>query len=164
MKNPSDMKNQSAEFRALREIFGLTQNNIGDALARTRMTVKYWENPDCATNPPDFAWAYMKNRMESQTELVAKTVAEAEKNAVESEDGKKTARLLFYRDQPHYDVNHPDEDEKEIYGAANSAACTAAVMLIIKGYEIEWDYPPTPKALGVERPSKKKKKTEEAED
>lgn len=140
------MKNQSAEFRALRELLGLTQNNIGDALGRTRMTVKYWENPDCTTNPPDFAWEYMKKRKESQVELIAKFIDEAEKTATTNDEGKKTARLLFYRDQAHYDVNHPEE-EKEIYDSANAAACTAAVMLILKGYEIEWDYPPTPKAL-----------------
>ncbi len=55
--------------------------------------------------------------------------------------------MLLYRDQAHYDVNHEDEEEKVIYGSANAAARTAAVMLIVKGYEIEWDYPPTPKAL-----------------
>lgn len=146
-KKEKTMKNPSAEFRALRELFGLTQNNIGDALGRTRMTVKYWENPDCGTNPPDIAWKYMEERKALQIERIGKILEKAEENATVGEDGKKTARLLIYRDQAHYDVNN--EKDPEIFGAANAAACTAAVMLVMKGYDIEWDYLPTPKALAA---------------
>ena len=46
-----------AQFKALREMTGLSQQNIADALDVNLRTVKSWENPARETyKVPDYAW------------------------------------------------------------------------------------------------------------
>lgn len=124
-----------ADFRAMREECGLTQQDAADALGVRVLTVKRWERPGFP-EPPDDAWAYlnsMRDRMVEMAEFAADKAVE-----LRDETGAGAIALTYFRDQSQYDEAGRDEGP---VGFANAVARLTASYLEVEGFEVEFRYP-----------------------
>lgn len=124
-----------AEFRALREACGLTQQNVADAVGVRATAVKRWERPGWP-DPPEDVREYLeieRDRLEQMASFAADKAVE-----LRDETGAERVTLSYFRDQEHYDVAGRDSGP---YGYANAAARLTALYLEAEGLEVEFVYP-----------------------
>lgn len=124
-----------ADFRAMREECGLTQQDAADALGVRVLTVKRWERPGFP-EPPDDAWAYlnsMRDRMVEMAEFAADKAVE-----LSDETGAGAIALTYFRDQSQYDEAGRDGGP---VGFANAVARLTASYLEVEGFYVEFRYP-----------------------
>ena len=123
-----------ADFRARREMVGLTQQDIADALGVDVRSVKRWEREGC-NEPPDAAWNLIRYYEMQQERAVAKVV--------DSFPDGSTADITIYRTQQEYDAVQALYDSPDIgpYGVANATAMEAARTLDALEVEVVFRYP-----------------------
>ena len=124
-----------ADFRALREGIGLTQQNVADMCGVKVNAVKRWERvgwPD----PPDDAWDALEAMADRHDELVAFGVAKALE--LSAQTGAPDVVLTYYHDQGQYDALGRDEGP---YGFVNAVARDVAAELSAKGMDVAFRYP-----------------------
>ena len=90
------------EFRAKRELVGLTQKDIADAIGVDITTVKRWEG-DGQYEPSEDAWDVLDRTYSQLLELIK---AETEKYREEATSGKGSSpvHMVYYRSQEQYDA------------------------------------------------------------
>lgn len=123
-----------ADFRARREMVGLTQQDIADALGVDVRSVKRWER-EGFNDPPDAAWNLIEFHEAEQTRVVGE-IAEA------FPDGSR-ASITVFRTQDDFETVkelHGDEGV-ETFGVANATAMEAARTLDALGVEVAFRYP-----------------------
>ena len=92
-----------AQFKALREMTGLSQQNIADALDVNLRTVKSWENPARETyKVPDYAWDYLKKVDDTQAQQVSYMLGIVAKQVEEFGGDPALVPITYYRDQAMY--------------------------------------------------------------
>lgn len=121
-----------ADFRAMREGLGLTQQDVALALGVKPLTVKRWENPGNEWEPPAFAWDCLDEMEERRDELVAFAVEKAHGSPAQH------VVLTYYRSHTDYSEHGRDEGP---HGFANACAREVAGILRGEGYEVEFAYP-----------------------
>lgn len=133
-----------AEFRALREACGLTQQNVADAVGVRVTAVKRWERPGWPDPPED-----VREYLEIERDRLEQMASYAADKAVELRDetGAERVTLSYYRDQEHYDRAGRDAGP---VGYANAAARLAALYLEAEGLEVAFSYPEDRKTGDVE--------------
>lgn len=122
-----------ADFRARREMVGLRQGDVADALGVTVMSVNRWER-EGFPNPPEDAWSLIEEREEQQAAVVSEIAEGFPEGA--------TANITVYRTQADYD------SVQELYGrpdrgpftVANANAFEAARVLDALGVEVRFVY------------------------
>ena len=124
-----------ADFKALRETLGLTQQNVAGMAGVRVLAVKRWEKPGEA-EPPEDVWRAldeMRGRMLDMAGFAAD-------KAVEMRDGTgaESVALTYYRSQDQYDAVGREPGP---YGFANAAARLTADYLEAEGFEVEFRYP-----------------------
>ena len=127
-----------ADFKALREACGLSQQNVADALGVHLQTIKRWEKPSFPYAVPDDAFSYLDSVAESQANqvsymlgVVAKQVEQLGKNPV-------LVPITYYRDQQMYDKYGRDEGP---FGWPNAVARKLAYELGKRGIAYSFRYP-----------------------
>lgn len=127
-----------ADFKALREACGLSQQNVADALGVHLQTIKRWEKPSFPYAVPDDAFGYLDSVAESQANqvnymlgVVAKQVEQFGKNPV-------LVPITYYRDQQMYDKYGRDEGP---FGWPNAVARKLAYELDKRGISYSFRYP-----------------------
>lgn len=125
-----------AEFRAAREMLGLAQQNLADALGVDIRSVKRWERPG-KVEPPAYAWDWMDNARQAQRD----TVEQAVSAVLASAKPGGAVQLTYYRTQEQFDALGRDEGP---VGMANANARLTAARLESLGYEVGWAYPDEP--------------------
>lgn len=53
------MDKTKANFRAIRELCGMTQSDVSGETGATVWVVRSWEDPSCGVLPPDDVWAWL---------------------------------------------------------------------------------------------------------
>lgn len=122
----------SAWLRATREMLGITQQDVADAVSVRILTVKRWERGD--QEPPADVVAWLEDLSEVQRETVEAAVSAA----VASAPLHGAVRLTYYRTQEQYDELGGDDGP---VGMANANARLAAARLDAMGYSVGWSYP-----------------------
>lgn len=128
-------QHSKADFRALREGIGLTQQNVADMCGVKVNTAKRWERtgwPD----PPEDAWDALGEAADRHDELVAFGVAKALDLAAST--GVTEVALTYYHDQAQYDAMGRDEGP---YGFVNAVARDVAAELTGRGLDVCFRYP-----------------------
>ena len=132
------MIKSKAEFKAIRERVGLSQEAIAKALGNTVMTVKRWENPRYQ-QPPEDAWGYLLVALDQHKRIVDDALRAVEKT-IKGHGGRKPDHvdLLYYRTQQQYDLYGRDPGS---YMIVNARTREIAVRLEQLGVEARFHYP-----------------------
>lgn len=126
-----------ADFKALRETLGLTQQNVADIAGVRVLAVKRWEKPGEA-EPPEDVWAALEEMRERMLHMAGFSVDKAVK--LRDETGAGSVALTYYRSQDQHDAV---SREPGPYGFTNAVARLTADYLEAEGFEVEFRYEPS---------------------
>lgn len=127
-----------ADFRAMREQSGYSQQALADALHVNVKSIKRWEHENDPSEAPKDAWELLGNAVKKQLEAADYALQVAIEQAEAHPVAAKKAALTYYRDQAMYDRYGRDEG---YFGVANANSRAAASELMRKGFIIEYRYP-----------------------
>lgn len=117
-----------AEFRALREMVGLTHQAMADRLGVKIMSVKRWESPKYPQIAPVDAWRLLDGLSFAQGQKVADAVARA------SEAGSAT--VPYWSAAATYDGTEPGAEAT--WTEANATSRRVASVLLAQGVPVQW--------------------------
>ena len=128
--------NTAANFRAMREICGVTQQQVADALGVRVLAVKRWEKGERPI--PDDALEWMRSAAVEHTDGVRTEAGEVMANA---EPGEAVC-LEYYRTQEQCDMAAElAGTEAGPYQFVNAVRRSAAERLVDMGYLVSFAYP-----------------------
>ena len=125
-----------ADFKALRDALGLSQQDVADACEVRLTTVKRWERPGFP-EPPEDAWEYLGSESERHDDMVESSIGKVH-DLVDEYGTSFVVSMTYYRDQPQYDALGRDPGT---FTFANSVAREVALRLADEGIEVEFRYP-----------------------
>ena len=141
------MARTKAEFRALREMVGLSQADLAEEMGVTTRSVKRWEDDGAEWhNPPQDAWDALDAYLMTQDQMVAEATEEVRATVRDAGRAPDAVAVTYYKSQAQYDALGRDEG---CYGIANANARALASALRREGVRVEFRYPdagavPTP--------------------
>lgn len=130
------MNHTKAEFRAIREAVGMTQQAFADELGVKVLSVKRWESPDKPQQAPADAWFVLNDALRIQRQVVAYAIAKAEEMEREV-GGKLTVTLPYWASQEDYDDFHVPADDGD-WRMANANLRMVAFALHERGFTVRW--------------------------
>lgn len=104
-----------ADFQALRDLVGLDQVDVADALGVSPITIRKWEDPHAFAMPRKAAWLFLEDVADIIERKSAGLAAQAYRAAQKARaDGRKPAPVLltYWRTREDWDnspISHPDE-------------------------------------------------------
>lgn len=125
-----------ADFKALRDTLGLSQQDVADACGVRLTTVKRWERPGFP-EPPEDAWEHLGDESDRHDDMVEFSIGKVH-DLVEEYGKNFVVSLTYYRDQSQYDALGRDPGT---FTFANSVAREVALRLADEGIEVEFRYP-----------------------
>lgn len=133
---------QAAEFRALREQVGLSQQDVADMLGVKVLSVKRWEKPDYPFEIPQDAWDVLDEAYGLQRNAVENAVDQviAAGESV-GRSAEMPVRITYWRTQGDYDERHPHDPGP--FGQANATARAVAEKLRGLGIHVAFAFAPT---------------------
>jgi DNA-binding transcriptional regulator YiaG len=126
-----------AEFRAMRESLGLTQQRLADLMGVRILSVKRWELPTYPQQAPGDAWRLLDSMMERQDEAIGEALKQVREIAGQMEGEPAAIALPYWSSQRDYDEHHHAEDEGT-WTEANADSRRLASMLRWLGYKVRW--------------------------
>lgn len=137
------MERTKADFKALRERVGLSQQNIADPLGVNIKTAKNWENPNQERyRIPEDAWAYIDTAVEMQRRQVSYACSvvarQVESFGCDPATVPITVPITYYRDQAMYDEFGRDPGP---FGQANANARAVGYELERRSIGVEYRHP-----------------------
>ena len=131
--------NPKAQFRATRELVGLTQADVAEDLGVAIQSVKRWEREDMKNySVPETALAYIHEQKDSFIKSVTR-LYNSFFESIESGDADIDALpLTYFRDQAMRDRAL---EEPGRFSQINAIARAVATMLEVEGYHVSWTYP-----------------------
>lgn len=126
-----------ADFRALRESVGLTQQDVADEAGVSVRTVKRWEAPDGQDAPDDvvsFLIACKKSIDIDVSRYVDVVHTEVEEGA--------TVMVPYYRTQEDLDAVQIGQGADMPVGFVNALSRKIAERLDAEGYDVFFEYSP----------------------
>lgn len=124
-----------ADFRALREYLGMTQQDVADEAGVSVRTVKRWESPD-GQDAPDDVLSYLmacRTAMDADVALYLDVVhKEADKGA--------TVMVPYYRTQEDLDSVQIKQGADLPVGYVNALSRRIAERLSGEGYDVSFEY------------------------
>lgn len=128
-----------AEFRALRETLGITQQALADELGVQVRSVRRWESshPKGYYEPPQDAWDVLRRYADQQQRVVAYALEKVEEIADEM-GAPDTVEIKYWLSEPDYISWSTDVDNGIIgdWRMANANARATALILQDRGYTV----------------------------
>lgn len=131
------MDKSKADFKALRELVGMTQGQLAEALGMDVRSVKRWEHPDTAQVPSPAAWDLLQQARTRQLEIVACAVETVKRMIEEAGAPPEFVDLTYWRDQKSYELAHPNEG---FYTMANATSRAVADVLNTTGVHVRFGF------------------------
>ena len=131
------MSATKADFKALRETVGLSQQDLADALDVDVRSVKRWEAPGDDRQPVAAAWCLLERYHALHARAVEVAVEQVERVIAEAGHAPQAIRMTYWRSQDEYDAHGRDYGP---YGVANANARAAAEALRPYGVDVEFAY------------------------
>ena len=128
------MARTTANFRALRELCGVTQQQAADACGVRVLTVKRWERGDAPV--PDDAMEWLMECVAEHDRGVAEEIGEIMANLP---DGAEVC-MPYFRTQEQADMAAWPEKAGP-FGFINAVHRSSAERLVAMGYEVSFSYP-----------------------
>lgn len=126
-----------AEFRAMRETLGLTQQRLADELGVKVLSVKRWESPKYPQQAPDVAWDLLDALMDAQDEAVSTALEQVQSIEADQDAKPREIVLPYWSSQQDYIDHHYTEDDGS-WTEANASSRRLACLLRWLGYDIRW--------------------------
>lgn len=134
-----------AEFRALREMAGITQQHLADELGVQVRSVKRWESPDAPQHAPQDAWDVLDEALREQQEAILAALSIVDEMTEKLGEAPRAIRLPYWASQEHYDAHASDSVMGmlglmggESYRQADATIRALAAILMTEGHAIEW--------------------------
>lgn len=127
-----------AQFRAMRDRVGLSQQDIADELDVNIKTVKRWEKPDNDCLPPEDAWNLLEHDLSIQRRQIDYAFEVADDQINQTGKPPEQVVLTYYRDQQMYNDHGRDVGR---FGQANATAGAVAFVLEDLGCNVVFAYP-----------------------
>lgn len=124
-----------ADFRALRESLGMTQQDVADEAGVAVRTVKRWESPDGQDAPEDVV-AFLvacKTAMDADVALYLDVVRK-------ETDKEATVMVPYYRTQEDLDAVQINQGADLPVGYVNALSRRIAERLSDEGYDVSFEY------------------------
>lgn len=128
---------RKAEFKARREMLGLSQADLAKMLGIDTMNVKRWERPGQA-EPREFAFDLLDELESMQWTAVGEALSVVDEMQDETGSVPNMVQLTYYREQAQYDLFGRDEG---LYNVANANARAVATILRERGINAKWAFP-----------------------
>ena len=128
----------AAEFRALRERVGASQQTVASACGVRVLAVKRWENPDHPSEPPDDAAEWLLGLLEVQKQQVAFALSKCEETEAMTGNKPNAIQLTYWRSEADMEASHPGEGWG--WQVANATARAVASELEAHGYSVEFGW------------------------
>ena len=139
------MSRTKTEFRALRELVGITQQALADELGVQVRSVKRWEHPDAPQHAPQDAWDVLDEAMREQRSAIWAALSIVDDVTEKMGEEPRAVRLPYWASQEQYDA-HAQESLMgmlglaggESYRMADATLRAIAAVLMSEGIEVEW--------------------------
>lgn len=132
-----------AEFRALRELTGVTQAQLAKLLHVEVRSVKRWESEAAPQNAPEDAWAVLDGAMARQRLAVETALDRID--AIEDESGvpPESVMLPYWSSAEEYAEYSTDaalgvETDSDSWRMANASNRALAAVLMAEGVPVVW--------------------------
>lgn len=128
-----------SEFRALREMVGLTQQRLADDLGVKVLSVKRWESMSKPQTPPKEAWDILDMLVERQDEAVRSALSEVERISMLHGGSPHDVAMPYWTSEEDYRLYHylPDNGD-ESWTEINATSRRVACALRDWGIRVKW--------------------------
>lgn len=134
-----DHPRTKAEFRAMRETLGITQQRMADDLGVRVLSVKRWESPSYPQQAPDEAWELLDMLMAVQDSAVEAALAQVREVADQHSSEPREVVLPYWSSQADYVEHHYSAAESDAsWTEVNATSRRVASMLRWLGYKVRW--------------------------
>lgn len=134
-----DHPRTKAEFRALRETLGLTQQRMADDLGVKVLSVKRWESPKYPQQAPADAWELLDMLMAVQDSAVEAVLRQVQVVAHDMRDEPAEIVLPYWANQDDYMEHHYLAAESDAsWTEVNATNRVVAAVLRNLGFRIKW--------------------------
>ena len=128
------MNRTKPNFRAWREIIGLSQGDVADLVGVSVTAVKRWEHPD-GPQPPDDAWEVIDQWSQLHSKAVETAIEIVEQQAEQIGEMPALVTLPYWRSQAEYDQFGRDPG---FFGVINARTRAISQELRTRGIEVEF--------------------------
>lgn len=126
-----------AQFRAMRERCGISQQMLANAVGVKVLSVKRWEKPGEAEAPADVQ-AWLGHMLDLHIQAVGSVLDAVKKMTEKQGHAPNHVDLSYYRSQKHYDRYGIGDGD---YSIANARSREIAALLEAQGIEARFKYP-----------------------
>lgn len=134
-----DHPRTKAEFRAMRETLGITQQRLADDLGVKVLSVKRWESPRYPQQAPADAWSLLDDLMAVQDSAVEAAVAQVRSVELEREGHPREVLMPYWSSQDDYMEHHYSAAESDgSWTEINATSRRVASVLKVLGFEVRW--------------------------
>ena len=135
------MERTKSNFRALREMVGMSQGHLAMVCGINSRNVRRWEDPkEQGCQPRDFAWDVLEDARKAQLAAYDAAITAVEDVSDDAGHAPKSVKLTYWPDAITYAHAHPTDDPAG-WQMANATARLAGHMLEEMGYEVEFGFP-----------------------
>lgn len=130
-----------AEFRALRELAGITQAQLAKLLHVEVRSVKRWESETAPQNAPEDAWAVVDGAVEAQRRGIEVALDRIDATAEETGRDPEEIVLPYWSGPEDYAANSTDAalGHAGDWRMANANLRALAAVLMAEGVAVRWE-------------------------
>ena len=135
------MSKSKAQFKAMRELLGMSQQLLADLLSVDVRSVKRWESPTATAykSAPDDAWELLDKYLEQQQWAVETGLQKVEETEDQMGRPPREVSLTYWFSEEAYEAAHPGEGR--FWQMANANSRIVAAILRMDGYTVNFDFP-----------------------
>lgn len=136
-----------ANFKAMRESLGMSQQLLADIMDVNKFSVKRWESVSFDKYAPEEAWDILEHYQELQQQVIQ---AGLDRVILTHADlgSLNEVNLTYWFNEEEYEKAHPGEGR--FWQMANANSRILAYLLRDQGYKVTFDFPGLKKTLEKE--------------
>lgn len=130
------MERSKAEFRAMRETLGITQQSLAQELGVKPLSVKRWESPKYPQQAPGDAWSLLDDLEREQIESCSAAIAKASQRPREATGQARQVEVPYWSSAADYEASRGSDGLT--WTEANATSRRLAAVLLDRGLSVVW--------------------------